>query len=301
MVLEKCRYVSNNSNDGDSFHVKAGGKEYLFRLYFVDAPETDTAFPDRIAEQAKYFEVTPEQVVKIGETAKRFTKEKLGAEFTVRTSMHGARGQSQMERYYAFVETSSGNLAELLVENGLARVYGAEAKPVGLSHVNRQWARLERLEREAKNDKRGAWGINAGRLSARAPKKAKEKGADGFDEFFHPEVAAASPTPEAKISPAVTPPAPSVTKPITLATPKPTPSIAKPITVITPKPTKAADANGKLDINKAAPEQLESLPGVGEVIAQRIIDARPFKSADDLETVKGIGPKTYEKLRPHFK
>jgi competence protein ComEA len=55
-----------------------------------------------------------------------------------------------------------------------------------------------------------------------------------------------------------------------------------------------------LDINTASEAEIEDLPGIGPVVAQRIIAARPFKSADDLRNVKGIGDKKYEKLRPYF-
>ena len=48
VTLENCQLVSNPSNDGDSFHVRADNKEYIFRLYFVDAPETDAASPARL-------------------------------------------------------------------------------------------------------------------------------------------------------------------------------------------------------------------------------------------------------------
>ncbi len=41
IVLKDCRLIANPANDGDSFHMSAGENEYLFRLYFVDAPETD--------------------------------------------------------------------------------------------------------------------------------------------------------------------------------------------------------------------------------------------------------------------
>jgi hypothetical protein len=54
IVLNNCRLIANPANDGDSFHVSAGEKEYLFRLYFVDAPETDEMIPGRLVEQAKY-------------------------------------------------------------------------------------------------------------------------------------------------------------------------------------------------------------------------------------------------------
>jgi competence protein ComEA len=47
-------------------------------------------------------------------------------------------------------------------------------------------------------------------------------------------------------------------------------------------------------------EALQNIPGVGNILAGRIINARPFKSADDLRRVKGIGDKRYERLRPYF-
>jgi competence ComEA-like helix-hairpin-helix protein len=57
---------------------------------------------------------------------------------------------------------------------------------------------------------------------------------------------------------------------------------------------------GKIDINSATQEELEELPGLGPTLANEIIAARPFKSADDLRKLQGIGEKRYEKLRPFF-
>jgi competence protein ComEA len=57
-----------------------------------------------------------------------------------------------------------------------------------------------------------------------------------------------------------------------------------------------------IDVNRATLLQLQQLPGIGPTLATRIIDARaerPFTRVDDLRRVKGIGPKTLEKLRPH--
>ena len=57
-----------------------------------------------------------------------------------------------------------------------------------------------------------------------------------------------------------------------------------------------------LNINTAAAEELQTLPNIGERMAKRIIDYRTqhgdFASVDTLQNVKGIGPKTLEKLRP---
>jgi competence ComEA-like helix-hairpin-helix protein len=59
---------------------------------------------------------------------------------------------------------------------------------------------------------------------------------------------------------------------------------------------------GILDINRASKEELLLLPGIGEKYAQRIIRHRmehgPFRNVDQLTAVRGIGPKTLERVRP---
>ncbi len=62
----------------------------------------------------------------------------------------------------------------------------------------------------------------------------------------------------------------------------------------------AGGPGGLLDLNTATAEQLDTLPGVGEVTAQRIIayrDAHPFTSIDDLRQVTGIGDRRFEVLK----
>jgi len=66
---------------------------------------------------------------------------------------------------------------------------------------------------------------------------------------------------------------------------------------------KAAGITQPIDINRASAAELQRLPGIGPVIAARIVEERrkgPFKSVDDLRPrVLGIGPKKLRMLRPY--
>lgn len=87
---------------------------------------------------------------------------------------------------------------------------------------------------------------------------------------------------------------------------------AKPVAVqvappATPEPatqpkTPIAPTKTTININTATAAELELLPGIGPALAQRIIDHRrehgAFRRIEDLDDVKGIGPRTLEKLRP---
>lgn len=66
--------------------------------------------------------------------------------------------------------------------------------------------------------------------------------------------------------------------------------------IIIPKITMKA----KISINAGTLEELDSLTGIGPVVAQRIIDYRAqesFKIIDDLKKVKGIGDKLFDKIK----
>ena len=57
----------------------------------------------------------------------------------------------------------------------------------------------------------------------------------------------------------------------------------------------------RVDLNRADAGELDQLPGIGPVLAGRIVEHRrtsgPFRSAEDLLAVRGIGPALFERLR----
>jgi competence ComEA-like helix-hairpin-helix protein len=279
IVLENCRFILNPADDGDSFHVSVGTKEYIFRLYMVDAPETDALTPGRLVEQAKYFEITVPQAIEVGEAAKEFTRQKLSQPFTVFTRMSDAMGRSKIERFYAFVQTREGDLGEQLVRNGLARNYGHKAVPPGLKNPRAERKRLQQLEDGARTEKIGGWGVSTGRLNVRTQKLVS------FSVFVTEKNARARTFPLTNM-PSATP-------------------VFRPSATISPVEVNKSHAKekielGRIDINTATEKELKMIPGVGPVMASRIIAARPFRSADDLKKVNGIGDKKYAKIRPYF-
>jgi competence protein ComEA len=82
-----------------------------------------------------------------------------------------------------------------------------------------------------------------------------------------------------------------------LSTPQAT-AQAKPATPATKSVTAAPAAKGEpLDLNTATPDQLKTLPGIGDAYAKRIVDGRPYTMKNQL-TQRGILPQaTYDKIK----
>jgi competence ComEA-like helix-hairpin-helix protein len=64
----------------------------------------------------------------------------------------------------------------------------------------------------------------------------------------------------------------------------------EPATVVINPPT--------INANTATMEELQSIPGIGPVLAARIVAARPFQSVEDIDKVAGIGANLMAAIRP---
>jgi len=95
--LTDCHYVDAPDNDGDSFRVRGGDKEFTARLYYVDAPETNLRQGDRTHEQSLHFGITLDETMKAGEKAKQRTKELLQKPFVIWTRWATAGGRGPRE------------------------------------------------------------------------------------------------------------------------------------------------------------------------------------------------------------
>jgi competence ComEA-like helix-hairpin-helix protein len=252
-TFKDCQLVENPTNDGDSFHVQAGEKQIVVRLYFVDCPET-TAGTDadakRVREQALHFGlVKMNRVLHFGEEAQKFVAQVLDKPFTVHTTFATALGRSSTPRVYAMITTADGkDLGTLLVEKGLARAYGVKRKtPDGLE--GEQLAkRLDELEAKALKQRVGVWSeTDLGKLDEM---RAEQRNEEAEMKELRRQL--------------------------------------------------QADASVPVDINKATARDLQSVGGIGPVLASRIIEHRPFKSVDDLLRVPGINQRLLEQIRPRL-
>jgi endonuclease YncB( thermonuclease family) len=166
-VYRNCTLVSEKNNDGDSFRVRLpDGRQEIMRLYFVDTPES--AFKSyrggetnhqRIDEQARDLNTTPERAVEIGQQAKHFTLDLLEkTPFTIFTRWDSPFND---QRYHAFVQVQLNGkpvwLDQALMERGLARL---KTKPADLpdgTPASKHRQDLEAAKRKAVQAHAGAW------------------------------------------------------------------------------------------------------------------------------------------------
>ena len=152
-----CTFLTDRYYDGDSFQVKHGSRPQVIRLYGADAPETDAGYGARVDEQAAYFGVTPEEVLRGGQSAKEFTAKFLSKPFRVFTRRKIAPGASRTERIYAMVERDGVALDAALVQAGWARATTEAADYPDASAAQSRLQQLRALEQKAAQERRGLW------------------------------------------------------------------------------------------------------------------------------------------------
>lgn len=289
-TLKNCRLVQSDYNDGDSFHVEHEGREYIFRLYFVDTPETSLQVPERVAEQAAEFGVSEREILKAGAASAAFSLKHLKRPFSVLTKFEDAKGSSRIPRNYAVVWPSGSpgkDLAELLAEAGWARANGMRIRIPGAPS-------LDELKRKVEHARRGKMGIFGGNKPA--PKS-------GNAQASRLPVRSSLPTsvPETDI-PVANAPDIAVMDGITdsMGSLFEDPLTESPSPRTPPAPESSEPRKsppGKININSATLAELAQLPGIGEKTARGIIECRPYSTLEDIQRVPNIGPVTYDRIK----
>jgi DNA uptake protein ComE-like DNA-binding protein len=178
-VWEDCRLETAKYFDGDSFRIQHGGRSVVLRLYFVDAPEIDTFYAARLAQQAAYFRTTEADILRGGQTARAFTAQFLSKPFRVITRRQVAPGASQDDRLYAIVERGGRRLDAALVQAGLARTTSEIAEYPTLAAGQKIERALRMQEGKAEQEQRGLWQPSARRAPSKAPVPTVRASADG--------------------------------------------------------------------------------------------------------------------------
>jgi len=279
--MKECRLLPSDGNDGDSFHFLSGGEEYIARLYFVDCAEKDDQVPDRIVQQMAAFGVSEDKVYAYGHEAKKFAERVLARPFTVVTRFQDARGRSKLPRYYSFVfpNGSRQDLGTLLTEAGLARSFGQTA----LNDLRLDRAHYDRLEEKAR---RGGLGIFGGRKPSHATELSENIDASSTADAEPVE----TPEPKEAAAPVVShdlmiPLIDMLSAQLKASTDALIAAISREsVEVETSRPSGA-----RINLNTATRSELESLPGINAVMADGIIEHRPYSAVADLLRVPMLG------------
>jgi endonuclease YncB( thermonuclease family) len=156
--LDACRYVADKNNDGDSFLVQCGREKFYARFYFIDAPESDVTFPERVRQQYDYFGVTMDELTRGGAKARDYVQRTLSSRpFVIHTRHSSAQGRAKTVRYYSLVEVDGRYLHEAMLSEGLARNFGTRVTlPTG--QKGKPYAdALAQLEDRARLQRKGLW------------------------------------------------------------------------------------------------------------------------------------------------
>jgi hypothetical protein len=163
-VFPKAQLVESKNNEADTLRIKPSptAEEAVFRLYFVDAPETTLSSPQTVQEQARYFDASQENVLKVGVEAAAYVTELLKTRpFMLYTRWEPVPDRT---RYYGMIKVSLKpgeytHLADILMKRGYGRLHGLTCElPDGVQGINDYGRYLLDLGKKAREDKIGIWG-----------------------------------------------------------------------------------------------------------------------------------------------
>lgn len=167
-ILPRAEWIDSRANEADTMRIRIKGEEHIFVLYFVDALETTTNHPQRVAEQGRYFgNATDKTITDTGVEAARFVAELLKTHpFNVITRWERVPNTT---RYYGLItlELEPGKvvyLADLLMQKGWAWVQGVPTHedfsamlPADRRDIKTYVLELQALAKQAKAGKAGIW------------------------------------------------------------------------------------------------------------------------------------------------
>lgn len=160
-IIQSGRLQQGANNDGDSFVITHAGGAHEFRLFFADCPEKrrHRYNGERLKDQGRYFGgLSEDETVRIGQQAAATTQRLMESQpFTIHTKWQRVYDS---QRFYAFVIFDDGqDLSEKLVRAGLARIHTTGAPHPDGRRASTFERHLRQLESEARQARRGAWGV----------------------------------------------------------------------------------------------------------------------------------------------
>jgi endonuclease YncB( thermonuclease family) len=158
-TLKNPTFDSASFTDGDSIPLVTEDGEMIINLYFIDAPETNDRYPDKINEQAQYWGRTVEETIAAGKAAGEFVRTALENNFVVETRRASIAGGTT-PRYYGMIKIGDRYLSEMLVEAGFARVRGKTHELADGTSAAAFLEKLTPLENTAQTNQTGVWNKN---------------------------------------------------------------------------------------------------------------------------------------------
>lgn len=257
-TFTKVELVNDPANDGDSFVVLADGKQVHVRLYFVDCPEIS---------------VTPKSAAERVREQTRY----FGLPKAERTVHFGREAKALTERSLAKPFTLHTAFARAPGASSRGRVYAfvttAEGKDLASVLVESGLARTHGVRRGTP-DGTSAKEMDEGLSDLESSAMLKRIGIwSESDPDRIAELRAEQREDDREVA-----------------------ELQGEVKRAAAAAENRSPAN-RVDLNTASEAQLQSVKGIGAVLAKRIIAGRPYKSVEDLLKIQGIGPKTLEKMR----